>query len=101
MTDHHRANPPSAGPPPTPKQQALLRRLALERGVTFTPPRTRAQASREIERLLKQRKDTRGDARRDVRAVQDDIASGRGDAVRVRYSETSGYGASAMWKRGA
>ena len=98
MTDHHRATPPPAGPPPTPKQQALLRRLAIERGMTFTPPRTRAQASGEIERLLKHHPDRRSDVRREIRTVQDDLASARGDAARVRESEIAGYGSSATWK---
>ena len=37
--------------PPTAKQLAYLRALANRAGQTFIYPRTRAQASREIERL--------------------------------------------------
>ena len=36
---------------PTRKQLSYLRRLAEQTGTTFTPPATRADASREIERL--------------------------------------------------
>ena len=35
----------------TPKQLAYLRQLALQTGTTFSPPRTRRQASCEIQRL--------------------------------------------------
>lgn len=37
---------------PTPKQLALLRKLAAEKGQTFAEPVTAAQASAEIKRLL-------------------------------------------------
>ena len=41
------------------------------------------------------------DRRCEVRAVQDAMATGRGDAARVREElEVSGYGASATWKGG-
>jgi len=38
--------------PPTRKQLAFLRALAQRTGTTFTYPRTRAQASRQIAALL-------------------------------------------------
>lgn len=39
-------------PPPTRKQLAFLRSLARRTGTTFSYPRTRAQASRQIAALL-------------------------------------------------
>src|SRR5215210_3391003 len=100
MTDHH---PPSAnrGSPPTARQQRYLRSLAMQRGVSFAIPRTRAEASRLIDELRRRAPDSAVDRRREVRAVQDAMATGRGDAARVREElEVTGYGASATWKRG-
>src|ERR671936_1337565 len=101
MTEHH---PPttSAGPPPTAGQQRYLRQLALERGVSFVVPETRAEASRAIDALKRRRPEPVADRRREVRAVQDDMARNRGDAARVVEGiETTGYGSSATWKGGA
>ena len=98
MTDHH-TNPAAA--PPTARQQRYLRQLALQRGISFTPPRGRAEASRLIGELQRRPADTTADRRREIRAVQDDMARGRGDAARVLEGvETTGYGSSASWTRG-
>jgi len=98
MTDHH---PQSAGPPATARQQRYLRRLAIQRGVTFVVPRTRAEASRAIDGLKRRTPDPVADRRREIRAVQDDMASGRGDDARVVEGlETTGYGSTATWKGG-
>jgi hypothetical protein len=98
MTEHH---PSPAEPRPTPKQQRYLRQLALQRGVSFVPPRTFAEASRAIDALKRRAPEPVADRRREVRAVQDDMATGRGDAARVRHEiETEGYGSSASWKQG-
>jgi hypothetical protein len=97
MTDHH---PQPAGPPPTARQQRYLRQLAMQRGISFVPPRTRSEASRLIDELKRRRPDSRADRRREIRAVQDDMAR-RGDAARVIEGiETTGYGSSATWKGG-
>jgi hypothetical protein len=99
MTDHHQQTSHPAGPPPTPRQQRYLRQLALQRGVTFVVPRTRAQASRLIDQLKRRAPEPRADRRREIRAVQDDMARGRGDAAQVREDiEVTGYGSSATWK---
>jgi len=96
MTDHH----PQTRSPATARQQRYLRQLALERGVSFVTPRTRFEASRLIDELKRRAPDTRADRRREVRAVQDDLARGRGDAARVREElEVSGYGSTATWKQ--
>jgi hypothetical protein len=98
MTDHP---PPPAGPPPTARQQRYLRTLAIQRGVSFVPPRTCFEASRLIDQLKRRAPDPAADRRREIRSVQDDLARGRGDDARVIEGvETTGYGSSATWKRG-
>jgi hypothetical protein len=98
MTDHH---PPAAGPPPTARQQRYLRTLAMQRGVSFVPPRTCFEASRLIDQLKRRAPDPAADRRREISAVQDDLARGRGDDARVIEGlETTGYGSSATWNRG-
>jgi hypothetical protein len=101
MTDHH---PPttSAAPPPTARQQRYLRQLAVQRGVSFVIPKTRAEASRAIDALKRRRPEPVADRRREIRSVQDDMARCRGDAAQVVEGvETTGYGSSATWKGGA
>ena len=98
MTDHH---PQPAGPPPTARQQRYLRQLAMQRGISFVPPRTCLEASRLIDQLRRRRPDTVADRRREIRAVQDDMARNRGDAARVIEGvETVGWGSNATWKGG-
>jgi len=98
MTDHH---PQPAGPPPTARQQRYLRQLAIQRGISFVPPRTCFEASRLIDQLRRRHPDTVADRRREIRAVQDDMARNRGDAARVIEGvETVGWGSNATWKRG-
>jgi hypothetical protein len=100
MTDHHPHTQP-AGPPPTTRQQRYLRQLAIQRGVTFVVPRTRAEASSAIDALKRRTPEPVVDRRRELRAVQDDIARGHGDDARVVEGlETTGYGSSATWKGG-
>jgi hypothetical protein len=98
MTDHHPQTSRPVGPPPTPRQQRYLRQLALERGVSFVPPRTCFEASRTIDQHLGRSPESRADRRRETRAVKDDLARGAGDAARVRKHEISGYGSTATWK---
>ena len=101
MTDHHPPTPPP-GPPPTTRQQRYLRQLALQRGSSFVVPKTRAEASRAIDALKRRRAEPVADRRREIRAVQDDMARNRGDAARVIHGrDTVGYGSSATWKGGA
>jgi hypothetical protein len=98
MTDHHPPTKP-AELPPTARQQRYLRQLALQRGITFTVPKTRAQASRAIDTLKRRRPEPFTDRRREIRAVQDDMARNRGDAAPVIEGvETVGWGSSATWK---
>jgi hypothetical protein len=98
MTDHH---PQLAGPPPTARQQRYLRQLAMQRGVSFVPPRTCFEASRLIDQLKCRRPDTVADRRREIRGVQDDMARDRGDAARVvEGRDTVGYGSRETWRGG-
>jgi hypothetical protein len=100
MTDHHPPTKP-AELPPTARQQRYLRQLALQRGATFAVPKTRAQASRAIDTLKRRRPEPFADRRREIRAVQDDMARTRGDNTKVLEGvETTGYGTSATWKGG-
>jgi hypothetical protein len=99
MTDHHRHTTKPTGPQPTARQQRYLRELAMQRGVSFVPPRSCFEASRLIDQLKRRRPDTVADRRRDIRAVQDDMARDRGDAARVIEGvETVGWGSNATWK---
>jgi hypothetical protein len=100
MTDHHPHSRPD-GPPPTERQQRYLRRLAMARGVTFVVPRTRAEASRALDALKRRAPEPGADRRREIRAVRDDMARGRGDAAQdIEGHETAGHGGSATWKVG-
>jgi hypothetical protein len=100
MTDHHPPTKP-AELPPTARQQRYLRQLALQRGVTFVVPKTRAQASRAIDSLKHRGPEPLADRRREIRGVQDDMARHRGDSAQVLEGvETTGYGSSATWKAG-
>lgn len=73
----------------------------MQRGVSFVPPRTCFEASRLIDQLKRRRPEPVADRRREIRAVQDDMARGRGDAARVvEGRDTVGWGSSATWKRG-
>jgi hypothetical protein len=94
MPSHHPTPRPDK---PTPRQQRYLRQLAEQTGTSFTPPATKAQASREITRLEGLQRDPRADRIRDQRAVQVDLQAGAGDSVRHRRPETRGYGSSARW----
>jgi hypothetical protein len=72
----------------------------MQRGVSFVPARTCFEASRLIDQLKRRRPDSAADRRREIRAVQDDMAR-RGDAAQVvEGRDTVGWGSSATWKRG-
>jgi hypothetical protein len=83
---------------PTTKQLAYLRTLAARAGQTFTYPRTRAQASAEIQRLKATSPSSRTERSIERKAIADAIAQGPQDAARVRPDEITGYGSSATWK---
>jgi hypothetical protein len=97
MPSHH---PHTAPDRPTAGQQRYLRRLAEQTGTSFTPPATRAQASREIRRLEGLQRSPRADQLRDRKTVQADVQGGAGDSVRHQAGETRGFGSSARWAHG-
>jgi hypothetical protein len=70
----------------------------MQRGVSFTPPKTKAQASRLIDQLRRRRPDSPADQRRELKAIRADMMNKRGGAARVRDDELEGYGSSATWK---
>ena len=80
---------------PTAKQQRYLRSLAQKTGTSFTPPTTKAEASREIERLKRLSASPRHERAEDRKAV---AKAPRGGEARVRPSEVSGYGSNAHWR---
>jgi hypothetical protein len=91
MSDPHR--------PPTAKQQAYIRRLALARGISFSPPHTMAEASRLIEQLKRRRPDSTADRSRELKQVRVDLDTNAGGATRVREHELDGYGSTATWRK--
>ncbi len=83
--------------PPTARQLAYLRQLARRAGQTFTTPRTREQASAEIERLLAVT-DTgftfaELQAEQAAREANDDLSCA------VKPHEIHGYGSTATWSQ--
>jgi len=82
---------------PTQRQQALLRRLADERGQTFSVPRTAAEASDEINRLIGASPSDRTEIRRERSAIRNDLARKAGGAAAIQARELEGYGSTAGW----
>ncbi len=79
---------------PSTKQQAYLRSLAQKTGTTFTPPNTRSEASREIDRLKALSGSPRHEHHTDRQAVQQ---APRGGATRVHDEEIEGHGSNCRW----
>jgi hypothetical protein len=88
---------PTSGQPdkPTAKQLQTLRSLALSRGQTFSYPKTRAQASAEIRRLLRSRGQSALD--REIEADELQRVSAPREATAIREDEILGHGSSARW----
>jgi hypothetical protein len=83
---------------PSPKQLRYLRDLAYRTGQSFTHPRTGAEASREIDRLLAVERTPAGDRRRELRTIRREMTERRGDASRVDEEiEAEGWGSTATW----
>jgi hypothetical protein len=83
-------------PKPTAKQLRELRRLAEATGTSFTPPRTRRQASRQISEMRRRRSSARIDRHLERRDVSEALAAGS-LASAPREDEIDGYGSSARW----
>lgn len=82
---------------PTAKQLSYLRTLAIRNGQTFTPPKTRGDASREIQRLRAATPSSRSEQRHERRDIRDALSHGAGAGAAVRDHEISGYGSSCEW----
>ena len=82
---------------PTDEQLSYLRALALRAGQTFTPPKTKANASREINRLRSAEPASRQQRDEERREIGQDIARGHGANAAVQAHETTGYGSTARW----
>ena len=83
---------------PTQPQLAYLRSLADRTGQTFAYPRTRGQASREIQRLKRTPSSTRAERSIERKDIADAIARGPEDAAAVRPDEVAGFGSTATWR---
>jgi len=82
---------------PTTKQLTYLRALAHRTGQTFTPPATRADASRDIRRLREATPSSRQELGEERRAIRDALSVGDGARAAVRDEEITGYGSSCEW----
>jgi hypothetical protein len=83
---------------PTVAQLRYLRVLAEERGQTFTTPRTRAEASREIQRLKRSPASTRRERAIERAEAERHVQREHFDATAVQPSEIEGYGSDATWR---
>lgn len=81
---------------PSRKQLGYLRILAEACGETFSPPATKADASREIRRLKTRRPRSSFERQRENQ-LEMQVRSLPGDGARVRAEEISGYGSTAAW----
>jgi len=89
---------PQMATKPTRRQLNYLQALANHTGQTFTYPRTRREASREIERLKQAQPSTRTERQLERKDIADALACGQQDATRVQPGEVTGYGSTATWK---
>jgi hypothetical protein len=90
----------SNSPKATPRQHTYLRALARRTGTSFTYPSTKAEASREIERLRAIANG--GFTFAEIQAS--DHRDPRGglslaDGAAIRDHEINGYGSTATWSR--
>lgn len=83
---------------PTARQQAELRRLAVKTGTSFTPPKTKREASKEIDRMRGLRGTHRGVSAAERREVSRALQEPSGRTPAFRRDEVEGYGSSAAWR---
>ncbi len=82
---------------PRPRQLRYLKDLALAVGESITYPKTRAEASAEINRLKARKRLSPGERRREDFEARCEAGERHGDAAAVRPEEISGYGSRATW----
>ena len=101
MTDHHPPTKPAGAASDGRASSATCASSPSSAASPSSSPRPAREASRAIDALKRRRPEPVADRRREIRAVQDDMARGRGDGARVLEGvETTGYGSSATWKGG-
>ena len=83
--------------PPTPRQLAYLKALAARTATSFAYPRSRSEASREIERL-RQLPVLAGDRDSDDGRVLDSDRERGSYATAPAPGEIAGHGSSASWR---
>lgn len=81
---------------PTIRQLRFLRALADRTGTTFTPPATKAQASREIERLKRRTSLTRTEQRVEQSRLHE-ARDRMQPASTVKPHEITGHGSKTKW----
>lgn len=84
--------------PPKPKQLSYLKDLADKRGVSFPYPKTRAQASAEIDRVKRLPVLTVAERRREAFEARRGVGGIPGDDASYRRIEVEGYGSTAHWR---
>jgi hypothetical protein len=82
---------------PTPGQLKYLKDLAIAAGESFGYPETFGQASAEIKRLLKAKRTSVAERRRETWQLREDFSTGCGDAAAISPEEIGGYGANCRW----
>jgi hypothetical protein len=88
----------------TPRQLAYAKTLAEQTGTTFVMPKTTAQASREIKRLLALKTNSKGSALIDD-CTDDQLSLASASDATPHYGtepapeEIQGYGSTATWRR--
>jgi hypothetical protein len=80
------------------KQIRYIKDLWRQLGETGTLPRTRAQASAEIKRLLGRKRLTPAERRREAFEARRGVGGIPGDDAAVRRIEVGGYGSTAHWR---
>jgi hypothetical protein len=83
---------------PSQRQLRYLRQLAEWTGTSFSLPTTRAQASREIERLRQRPRSTAAERRAERKSVIRDLDEQQ-TASSVQADEITGHGSDCRWSR--
>jgi hypothetical protein len=83
---------------PSPKQLRYMKDLALAVGESVTYPKTKAQASAEIKRLLARKRLTVAERGREKFEARREDGERHGDSAAVRPDEIGGYGSRATWR---
>jgi hypothetical protein len=84
--------------PPSPEQLRLLANLESERRVSFDPPTSCAEASRNIRSLLAMERVSAGEQHRELVDVREDLAAGGGCVALIHDDEIGGHGSTAHWR---